>query len=134
MSLSTADCRKWLATDPKIQQLVKDRVGYDPNPASWLAQCDGDAQEVAFFQGWVNNAANPKKWKRQRKFNVGSKVDLESGAPTGDTAGIAFIKQTAGVDPTGGVVREFWLEDTDHITLAILELNNNLYLIDDLSD
>lgn len=136
MGLSTADCRKFLATNPGVLKLVRDRVGYDPSPAAWLAQCDGDAQEVAFFQGWLNNAANPKKWKRRAKYGIGSKTDREGGNSGGgcDYGEGDYVRQSHGVDPAGGVVREFWLEDTDHITLALLEKNGALTVIDDLSD
>jgi hypothetical protein len=134
MALSTADCRKWLSTDAKVQQLVKDRVGYDPNPAIFLAQCENNPQEVAFWTTWITNGANPKKWKRQSKCKVGSKTDLASWHPVGDAEGIAYAKQSLGVDPTGGILRNFWLEDTDHITVSILEVGGQLYLYDDLSD
>lgn len=120
MSLSTADCRNWLSTNPKIQQLVSDNSGVS----------DGEV----YHAQWVVDAKKPNKWKRQSKHKVGSKLDLANSCPVGDIEGIKVVKSLLGIDPTGGVLRNFWLEATDHITLQVLELNNQLYLLDDLSD
>ena len=128
--LSTADCRNWLATDPAIQKLVKDRVGYDPNPAVFLEVCDNDPQEVAFFTKWVTDAAIPKKWKRMSKFKIGGKHDQENSGYGEST----FIRQQLGFDPAGGVAREFMLEGTDRISAVIVEHHGKLYLLEETCD
>lgn len=126
--ITTADCRNWLVASPKVQQLIRDRTGTtdgdpDPDAAQWIA--------------W---GKNPKKWKRNCKYKVGSKTDLEGadsgagGGGYGDAEGVEMTKQFCGVDPTGGVIRNFWLEGTDHVTIAVLEKDGNLYLLEDLSD
>ena len=127
MSLSSADCKFWLATDPDAQIAVADRSGlsdYQTGDATW--------NEVQ--TQWVLDGKRPDKWKRQRKMKVGSKADLASGCPYGDADGIAIIKQIAGIDPTGGVRRVFWLEGTDSVQLEILEVDDKLYITDDLGD
>lgn len=124
--ITTADCRNFLVAHTDIQREVAGR--YDP------ADYQGDPVYQAEMRQIVANGKNPKKWKRQRKYKVGSKADLESASPAGDEFGISFTKKNLGVDPTGGTIREFWLEDTDHITIAVLELNGVLYFLDDLSD
>jgi len=125
--ITTADCRKFLVSDPEVQGVVEGR--YDMDDAD-LDPFD-DAEEIVFFSKVLENGKNPKKWKRVRKYNVGSKTDTDEGCNFADNE---FVKQMRGVDPTGGVVREFWLEDTDHVTVAILEKDGKLYYLDDLSD
>lgn len=124
--ITTADCRNFLVTDPKVKQIVEDRSGHTD-------AANGDESWSDVQTQWVTDSKNPKKWKRQTKHKVGSKkasVVLDYGTPEN----AAFCKQQIGVDPTGGVIRTFWLEGTDHITIAILEVNGTLYLLDDLSD
>lgn len=130
MGLSTNDCRNWMASDPAIQNLIKERVGFDPNPAVFLEICDNDPQEVACFNKWITDGANPKKWKRMSKFKIGGKHDQENHGYDKS----AFIRQQLGFDPAGGIVREFYLEDTDRISARILEHNGKLYLLEETCD
>ena len=127
--ITTADCRKWLAADPQVQKIVADSSGH----SDYLA---GREPLSSVEMTWVTNGKNPKKWKRRGKYNVGSKTDTDGGIDCGgcDFGDNEFVKQETGVDPTGGVIREFWLEDTDHVTIALLEKDGQLYYLDDLSD
>ena len=119
--LTTADCTKFLATDPKIQQLAKDRYDWDND--------DYDDESRKYAAKVIIDAADPKKWKRRNKYKIGSKADMDGGA--GEYSGMRY-----GENPeyAGGIVRIFWLQDSDHITVALLELDGKLKLIDDLSD
>ena len=125
--ITTADCRNFLVNDPETQRIVQGR--YD------LSECgDSEPEEVAYFNKVLRDAKNSKRWKRQRKYKVGGRVDEEQGSDYGDDFSVKLCQQRFGVDPRGGVIREFWLEDTDHVTVALLEKDGKLYCIDDLSD
>lgn len=127
--LSTEDCRKFLVTDPSVQAIVKKHCNisdYDPVV---------DSEQISYCQKTAQAAQNPRRWRRQAKYGVGSKRDLEGGGMAyGDDFGVDCVLKTLGVDPRGGVVREFWLEHTDHITVVLLEKAGKLFLLDDLSD
>ena len=123
MALSTADCRNWLVADVQTQKIVADNSGH----TDYLA---GREPLADVQMTWVTNAKLPKKWKRVTKFKVGGKFDKENhGWDTNE-----YAEQQIGKPLAGGVIREFWLEDTDHVTIAILELSGKLYFLDDLSD
>ncbi len=120
--ISTADVRNFLVNDPWVQQFVKDR--YDPT------DCD-DPTYKAELTKIQAGGANPKKWKRLGKFKVGSKIDIDGSTGAMGVGGLNYAENPA---YAGGVVRVMELADTDHITLAVLELNGQLSIIDDLSD
>ncbi len=109
--MTTAQCRDWLVSNSQIQQLVRDR-------------CHGD-DDI-----WIQWGQDKKRWKRQRKYNIGSATDKEWYNYGNNT----FVEKMLGVDPIGGAVREFWLQGTDHVTVAILEKDGVLYFLEDLSD
>lgn len=119
--LSTADCTRFLTTNSEVQQLVKDRYDWDND--------DYDKENREYARRILIDATNPKKWKRRNKYIIGSKTDMDGGV--GIYSGMRYGENTK---YTGGILRIFWLEDTDHITVALLELNGNLKVIDDLSD
>jgi len=123
MKITTADCRNWLVADARVQEIVADRSGY----SDYLS---GAEPKSSVQMTWVTDGKNPAKWKRQAKYKIGSKTDLDRL----DYANDERVVQCAGVDPTGGTVRTFWLENTDHVTIDILELSGKLYFLDDLSD
>jgi len=117
MSLTTDDCQKFLSTNSDIQKLVQGR--YDPE--EW-----DDKRHCLIIR---KNAANPKKWVRQQKYNVGSPTDLDK------LDLLQLLKDSKGApDITGGVVREFWLKDTDHITILLVEKDDKIVFTEDLSD
>lgn len=127
--ITTADCRKFLTTDPKVQDVVQGR--YD------IVECEvDDPEEIKYFNKVLKDAKIPKRWKRRTKYKIGSETDRMGGDVGGgsDYANSDYIKQSIGFDPVGGVIREFWLEGTDHVTVAILEKDGVLTLVDDLSD
>jgi hypothetical protein len=118
--LKTADCRKWLATDDDIQNLVKDRYGWSDNIEDMLEMCDNDQDEIDQINDVVAQAAKPKNWKRYTKFKLGSETDQKNC-----DYGLLF--------PGEGVVRQFNLDDTE-IAVMILEQNGKLSFLNDLSD
>ena len=118
--MKTEDCRQWLASDPDIQQLVKDRYGWDADPVSMLEMCDYDQEEVDYIKAIVKLASEPKNWKRTKKYSLGSTTDKEY--------------RDYGLEITGdGVVRNFELKNSE-IEVVILEQNDQLRFLDDLSD
>lgn len=121
--LSTADCRNWLVADAQTQQLVADNSGH----SDYLS----GAEPLSSVQmTWVTNAKKPGKWKRQHKYKVGSQADKDN-LGYDDPWFANYLKLPTLV---GGVIRIFWLEDTDHVTVSLLELNGKIYFLDDLSD
>lgn len=126
--LTTSDIQKFLATDPEIQRLVQqDRCGMQDDGTFE----DGDLDSP--YKKWVEDAKNPKKWVRQRKYNVGSETDMEEGIQLGENFATLDPKDRPS-DLTGGIVREFWLRDTDHITILTVEKDGKIIFTEDLSD
>ncbi len=128
MKITTADCRDFLTTDSQVQQIVSDRSGLtDYN--------DGLIEEEVLHE-WVVAGKRPRSWKRQSKYKIGSKTDMEGGSAGGghQYAECVFTSAHLGFSPTGGTVRTFWLDDTDHVTVALLEHNSKLFFLEDLSD
>jgi len=123
-NLTTADCTKFLTTDAEIQKMVRER--YEEH----LEELDEDeVEERAHYTKLIANSSNPKKWKRRNKYSVGSKIDIEGG--NGEYGGLDYGQNP---DYAGGIIRIFWLEDTDNLTLALLEKDGQLKVVDDLSD
>ena len=122
MALKTEDCRKWLAKNSEVQQLVQDRYGWDSDPAAMLEMCDGDKNEVAYIKKVVASAKKPDSWKRTAKYALGSTTDQE-------------LRDYASgqLHDAQGVIRHFELKNTE-IVLVILEQNDQLQLLDDWSD
>ena len=123
--ITTADCRNFLASDPTVQRIIHERAA--------------DAVEIAYSDKVISNGKNPKRWKRITKYKVGSKTDLEGGELGGGMGyshpdQVKYVIRECGVDPTGGVVRDFWLEETDRVTISLLEKEGQLYFLEDLSD
>jgi hypothetical protein len=58
-----------------------------------------------------------------RKYKVGSKTDKELG-----------LNLATYPDLVGGTVREYTLRDTDHISVLIVEKDNKIVFVEDLSD
>jgi len=121
--LKTDDCRNWLATDSGIQQLVKDRYGWDADQAVLLERCDYDQGDVDYINDSVKKGIIPKNWKRQAKYTAGSKRDMEYRQYGSSQYG----------SPTAGIIREFSLDGTE-ILVVILEKDGVLSFLDDLSD
>lgn len=65
MKITTEDCRRWLVESDEAQQLVRDRCGVT----------DGEPYDDA--DDWIRWGQTPKKWKRTRKYKVGSNADEE---------------------------------------------------------
>lgn len=125
--LTTADVQKFLATDPNVQRIVReDRCGIAPDGTP-------DADDDGTFLKWAKDATDPKKWVRRRKYSVGSKTDMEEGIQLGDGFQ-ALDPKDRPPDLTGGIVREFWLRDTDHVTILTVEKDGKIIFIEDLSD
>ena len=118
--LKTEDCRKWLATNDEIQQLVKDRYGWTDDAKTLLEMCGDDQDEVDYINNIITQAAKPKNWKRATKFKLGSETDQKEY-----DYGLLF--------PGEGVVRQFNLQGTE-IGVMILEQNGKLSFLNDLSD
>lgn len=118
--LKTEDCRNWLATDPGIQQLIKDRYGWDPDPVAMFEMCEDDQDEVDYVNSIIKCAAKPGKWKRYSKYNLGSARDKD-------------FRNYAEICKGKGVVREFNLADTE-VSVVILEQDGKLSFLDDMSD
>ncbi len=118
--LTTADIQNWLASNREVQLIVESRFG-DP--------VDGDPEWNAYCHKSTHDATIPKKWVRQRKYSVGSPTDMETGIRLGE----GLLSQPL-LDLTNGVVREFWLKDTDHVTVLTVEKNGKIVFIEDLSD
>ena len=128
--ITTADCRAFLSTDAKCRAVWEGSYSLDN-----FVDCD--PEEIEWARKNLANAANPKKWKRIGKYGIGSTTDLDgndSGAGGGDY-GNHWGTETLGFTPhKGDVVREFWLEDTDHCTIVLIEHNGSLHFLDDRSD
>lgn len=116
MNLSTADCQKYLVE--KYAEDVKARYeDYQDSP---------DNQEV------IKNASTPGKWKRMTKYNVGSDIDKgEKECALGGYGGMNYHEYPK---YTGGIVRTFYLEGTDHITYNLIEVGGKIVGEDDCSD
>lgn len=118
--LRTEDCQKFLTTDPAIAQLVRDRLGLTDDPQ--LSDYDQEWRTYAYKA--MKDAGKPKKWKRVGKVKLGSKTDLEN-------------MNFAEIWPQyadGGIARTFWLQDTDHITVVLVEYEGKIVAMDDVSD
>lgn len=122
--LSSKDCTDFLVNSPVIQELVRDRCGILPDGSFDEAP---DPEMQIEYQSWVQNGKNPKKWKRVMKYNLGSPTDMEHFQYSE-----IWPQYTRG--PHTAVVRHFWLDGTDHITVALIEYNNQIVEWDDLSD
>jgi hypothetical protein len=118
--VKTEDCRQWLASNSEIQQLVKDRYGWDDDPIALLEMCDFDQEEVEFIKNIVRLAAEPGNWKRTRKYNLGSETDKEN-------------RDYSLSHPGEGVVRNFELKNSE-VEVVILEQDGQLQFLDDMSD
>jgi len=124
MALSTADCRNWL---------VKHKA--DEVQAKWddLDDPDLEPEEREFIEKICRYARTPSKWKRITKYKVGSKIDMGDEEPANyeGRGGHCYAHQPALL---GGVVRQFYLEDTDHITYMLVEVDGQIVYVDDASD
>jgi len=119
--MNTEQCRKWLTTDPKTQQAVKDRSG--------VTDFEESGEPDAEFD-WVKWGKTPSKWVRDMKFKVGSKTDTEFL----DYGNNPYVQQEIGVDPVGGVIRIFTIKGTDRVSVVILEKDDQLYFVEDMCD
>ena len=129
--ITTADCRLFLTTDTACRAVWEGAYGLEN-------YVDDDPEELAWAKKNLANAANPKKWKRIGKYTIGSKTDIEgsdtTGAGGGDFAN-HWGNEALGFTPAkGDVVREFWLEDTDHCTIVLIEHGGRLRFLEDRSD
>lgn len=126
--LTTSDIQKFLATNSEIQRLVQeDRCGMRPDGSF------EDEDSESPYKKWVEDAKNPKKWVRQRKYKVGSEMDMDVGLRLGE--GFSSLSpEDRPPDLTDGIVREFWLRDTDHITILTVEKDGKIVFTEDLSD
>jgi hypothetical protein len=120
--MKTEDIQQWLATDPEIQQLVQERVGMLPD-GTW-EEDDIDPE----MKSWVDRAKNPKMWVRRTKMKIDSPAWKNQSPMSAKDFGIT------GVDVSGAITREFWLRDTDHITILTFEKDEKIVLIEDYSD
>lgn len=128
--ITTADCRKFLASDQKAQALVQER--YDVSCAD-----PNEPEETEFYKTVHKSAQSPRNWRRRAKYKVGSKADMGDGQGEGggyEFATNTYARERAGIDPTGGVIREFNLEPDTEIVIALLEKDGKLFVFDDLSD
>jgi hypothetical protein len=123
--VKTAEIQQFLATDPRIQRIVRGRVGQNDD-GSW----DEDSPPDCDTAKWPDRAKNPKKWVREWKLTYGSKAWIEKKDHVYGT----FTKTQLGFDPVGAVVRRFWLRDTDHISIEVWERDGKIVFIDDVSD
>jgi hypothetical protein len=73
------------------------------------------------------DARKPSKWKRRSKYHLGSLTDVDGG----NNGGGANYSEQFGTD---GVVREFYLEGSDGVCFALIEVNNKIVDVIDLSD
>jgi hypothetical protein len=113
--MKSQDIKKYLATDELIQHRIEARY-----ETSDLDKNDPDEAElIKEYSLIINKAKNASNWKRIRKYKWGGSKDH-----------IFYDDDKL----QGGVVREFWLEDTDHITVAVIEVNNKIVTTEDLSD
>lgn len=116
--MNTAELKQFLATNAEVQRMIQERYDlgeYEDN---------APAEEIAHHEKVVRDAKDPKKWKRVRKYNVGSVTEMGVGDD------IAHVYPHL----IGGVVREFWLDGTDHVTFLLVEKDGDIKLVDDLSD
>ncbi len=128
--ITTADCRKFLATDSVTQELVKSR--YDVSCAD-----SNEPGEAEFYEAVCKSAQSPRNWRRRAKYKVGSKADMGDGAGEGggyEFATNSYVHDRIGFNPEGGVVREFNLDPDTEIVVALLEKDGKLLVLDDLSD
>ena|ERR1019366_10239676 len=113
--LTTAQIQEWLTTDPEIRELVLNRFGVDEG--------EDMSEYTEYCRESLINSRKPKKWKRLRKYTVGSPTDAENCLSLEDYPEL-----------TGGIVREFWLRGTDHVTVQLVEKDGKIVFIEDLSD
>ena len=110
--MTTEDCRQYLITNwsPKIKAQYEE---VDPVATE---------EDKKYSQKVIKDAFNPKKWKRVMKYNVGSNTDQENC--------------DYGSDPkyVGGVVRAFYLQGTDHITINLIEKDGQIIADEDMGD
>jgi hypothetical protein len=116
--MTTADCRKYIIANllAQVDHRLGPSMGLPPAEVQWHARVR-------------QSAATPTKWKRRIKYNVGSKVDIEGSDGIG--GGLDFAQQPA---LHGGVVREFFLDDSDGICFALVEKNSAIVHVEDLCD
>jgi len=86
----------------------------------------------------------PQNWIGLAEYEVGSEADKtgnmieheeEEHYTGGSNYEEQFWAQSIGLKSlAGGIVYEFWLEETEHITVAIIELNGKFHFLDDRGD
>lgn len=117
--LSTADCQKYL-----VDKYAKD--------IREMYMEDGVDELSDYSKKIIANAANPKKWKRMTKYTVGSDIDKgEKECAPGGYGGMNYCDYGK---YAGGIVRTFYLDETDHITYNLIEVDGQIVGEDDCSD
>lgn len=104
--------KEYLSSNPEVQRIVKGRSGLGDD------DFDGDYEYANLI---VANGKNPKKWKRTHKFLIGSNADDYD---------MAFYYPNL----VGETARVFYLEETDHVTILLVVKDNQIVVMEDLSD
>lgn len=111
--MGSTELKKYLTEDARVQEIVAGRCG-----ALYPEELEEGEREYA--DQIVANGKNPKKWKRMSKFTVGGPSDEMFGE---------YYPQWKGC-----IAREFYLEDTDHVTIILITRNDNIIAVEDFSD
>lgn len=124
MTLSD-NLKRYLTLNVVVQKIVAGRCGLLD-----MEHEEFEPEEIAYVEKIVSNGKNPKKWKRMRKYKIDS--------PANEIY-VRWDKQKEKHIPepelTGCTVREFYLEDTDHVTIALITNDEGeVIMMDDLSD
>lgn len=138
--LTTADCQNFLASNKEIQDLIE-TTRYDFSEIDEGSDEEDSTGYTDYLIRVNKDRRNPKKWVRTRKYKVGSTTDTELGLNLASYEELKKDKQYFSYeifskipDLTGGIVREFWLRDTDHITILLVEKDGEIVYFEDLSD
>lgn len=113
--MNSNELKRYLTLNQEVQQIVADRSG-----ATDMEHEELEPEEIAHIEKVIANGRNPKKWKRMSKFTVGGPSDEIFGSYYPDWKGC--------------IAREFYLEDTDHITIYLITRDDSVIAIEDYSD
>ena len=117
--MNSNDCKRFLCLNVKVQEIVAGRCGAADMENEVL-----DQYEIDYIKKITDNGRNPKKWKRVSKFKIGSKADMD------DREYGRWYPEYVGC-----TAREFYLEDTDHVTILLITNDaGEMVMMDDLSD
>jgi len=111
--MKSEELKVFLTINPAVREIVESRLSMD--------DYDSEDEYGSYIKQALKDSLDPKKWKRTTKFVVGNETadGLSDWLPP---------------ELNGCIARSFWLKGTDHVTILLVEKDNEIIHIEDLSD